>query len=448
MLKKLMLLIFLVEGLLSCHRTVEQQALLTPKHFPSRTKAYKSVNNLPYVAWWQKFHDIKLNGLIEAGLNNNRDIQIALGNLQQAQGELRQIKLSWIPLVQLYGGYSTNPALGSPGAFYGVWPSYVLNLMQLYTQQKQATHHVHYQSAALEGVRLAVIGQVASAYFTLMAQLEQLRLLNQLDLDLKSLIALSQQEITIGLENELVLAQLQSDERLIAAQMKPILHNITFSENALRYLINENPGSVPTRNHFIDLDFTQFKPGSLPASVLNNRPDMKMAEYALKASHAGVLVAFSNFFPALQLDDFLGETRRPKGGFAQTTDAYGTWTIAPSNFGTIKATKGAYNAKSAEFTKTIRRILKEVDNDYSANKRMNEQFTAYLHAEEAYRHKYRLQQGLLLTGLISYKELVQSKLYLDNLALTTNQSKLQLAMSLVVLYQDLAGGYAWQPDCT
>ncbi|HGH3280733.1 TPA: TolC family protein, partial [Legionella pneumophila] len=63
--------------------------------------------------------------------------------------------------------------------------------------------------------------------------------------------------------------------------------------------------------------------------------------------------------------------------------------------------------------------------------------------QEDYQHKYKLQNGLLKTGLMSYKELLESKVYLDNLALSTNQAKLELAMSLVMLYQDLAGGYAY-----
>lgn len=220
---------------------------LHPSKFPSSTKAYKPVNNLPYTAWWQQFHDLELNQLIETGLKNNMDVHIAIGNVQQAQGELQQIKLSWIPTLKLFAGYSTNPALGVPGAFYGAWPYYVLNIMQLYTQQKQATYNLQVYQAAVEGVRLALIGQITSAYFTLSAQMEQLRLLQQLDKDLKSLIALSQQDIKIGLVNEIDLAQLQSDEQIIAAQIKPILHNIVFSENALRFLINEIPGRVKIR---------------------------------------------------------------------------------------------------------------------------------------------------------------------------------------------------------
>ena len=431
-------------SLLSCKKTAEPPLLKVPPKLRSQTKAYKPIAELPCIAWWQQFHDIELNQLIEAGLNNNMDIHVAIGNLQQAQGSLQEVKLSWIPSLQLLAGYSTNPALGIPGAFYGIWPTYALNIMQLYTKQKQATYNVQYYQAAVESMRLAVIGQVASAYFTLMAQQEQLRLLHQLDNDLKKLIKFSQQDIAIGLTNQIDLAQLQSDEKLIAAQIKPVMHNIVASQNALRYLINDNPGPVKTKNNFAAINFGRIKPGSMPASVLNNRPDLKMAESSLKAARTAIWVAYSDYFPAMQLDDFLGEVSSPTSAFEQASDAYVNWVIAPSALGKMAASKGAYHAKIAEFKKTVRQILKEVDNDYSANRRMDQQFQNISRAEKDYRHKYQLQQGLVKTGLMSYKELIQNKIYLDSLALSSNQAKLQLAMSLVLLYQDLAGGYAHQ----
>jgi outer membrane protein TolC len=438
------LTILMLWGLTSCTKKPEYPISTSLKQFPSSTAKYTLLSDLPYLAWWQQFNDPQLNQLIDKSLKNNRDIHVAIGNLQQAQAELKQVKLSWIPSVVLNAGYSTNPALGFPYGFYGATlPYYAVNIMQLYSQQKRADYFVAFNQAALAGIRLAVIGQVSASYFTLIAQIEQLRLLNQLDKDLNSLIHLSEGDIKIGLENQIDLAQLQSDERLVAAQMKPIMHHIVLSQNALRYLINQNPGWIPHKNNFAQIDFTQFKPGSIPMNVLNNRPDMKMAAYALKAAKMDINIAYSSFFPAVQLDDYIWDVHLPQKIFFQAQDAYGSWSFSPNTFGKIDSKKGAYNAKRAEFVKTIKRILKEVDTDYSKNKQMNAQFLMYARAEKDYHRKYTLQEGLLNVGLISYKELVQSKIYLDNLALSTNQAKLELAMSLVLLYQDLAGGYAY-----
>jgi outer membrane protein TolC len=50
---------------------------------------------------------------------------------------------------------------------------------------------------------------------------------------------------------------------------------------------------------------------------------------------------------------------------------------------------------------------------------------------------------------MSYTQLLTSKIQLDNLAITVNQAKLQQAMTVVNLYQDLAGGYKYQnPEST
>lgn len=412
-----------------------------PDSFPSKPHNYQETTNLPFVVWWEQFQDPTLNRLIQCGLQNNMDIHIAFSNLQKARGELQQVKLSWVPMMTLYGGYSTNPALGVPGGFYGIWPYYAINVANLITKQKAAKWTVEYQQAALESARLTLIGQIAAAYFTLIAQKEQLRLLKRLDGAWKELIALSRKDVQIGLENEIDVAEMEVNERLIAAQMKPIEHNILLSENALRFLLNQNPGKVPSSSQFASVDFSRIKPGALPATVLKNRPDLKMAEYSVRRANAMLWNAYSDFFPTLQLDDFMGEAHLPNSTFAEATDAYIQWPIIPSTLGKITAKKGSYHAEAMHYVKTVRRILQDVDNDFSANRRFNELYAMSFAAESEYRRKYNLQRGLLKTGLISYKVLLESKVNLDALALATNLAKLQLAMSLVMLYQDLAGGY-------
>lgn len=443
MITRLFCLFLSTLGLSACNLGGQQSLppLAVPKQFPAVTSEYKSIRNLPYYHWWLQFNDSELNRLVELGLKNNPDVHIALANLQQARDELLKVRLSWIPTLEILGGYSTNPALGVPGAFYGVWPNYALNIANLMTRKKQAQYSVDYQRAAINATRLVLIGQIASAYFTYLAEQEQLHLLKQLNSDLKELVALSRKDMEIGLKNEIDVAQLVVAQKLTLAQMPKIKHNITISQNALRFLLNQNPGAVPSKNNFSHIDFSQFKPSSLPVHVLCNRPDLKMAEYALKRSHADIAVSLSDFFPNIQLGDFNGEAHLPDSQFAQATDAYLNASIKPAAFANVKVKKAAYRAQMVRYIKTARQALKEVDNDLSANKRAEQTYRTSLRAENAYRHKYQLQQGLLKTGLISYKTLLDSKLELDNLALTTNQTKLKLALSLVLLYQDLAGGY-------
>ena len=41
--------------------------------------------NLAEMAWWKKFNDPQLNQLIESALQNNNNLQMAMGNIMQAQ---------------------------------------------------------------------------------------------------------------------------------------------------------------------------------------------------------------------------------------------------------------------------------------------------------------------------------------------------------------------------
>lgn len=426
----------------------------SPKQFDQAQLNYQSLESLPYLAWWQQFNDPKLNALIESGLKNNLDLEVALANLEQAQGQLRQVQLSWIPFINLYAGFSTNPAFGDIGTFYGAWPQYTINIAQVIKQQERANYNLEMNKAMVDGVRLTVIGQVSAGYFTLIAQQEQLLLLNKLNDDMNELIKILKQEVSIGLKDNVDLTGLMSQQQLIQAQISIATHNIVLSQNSLHYLLNQNPGSIKNTNNFAKLDFDKFKPGALPSTVLQNRPDLRMAEYAVKSAHAGVAVAYGSLFPSLQLDSFFGAGTG--GGivgnptnYVPMQDAYMNWGINPSTFGEIEAQKGAYQAQVYRYIQTVRKILKDVDNDFSANRQYSNNYQSTQQSWKDLAEKYKLQQGLYQTGIMSYTQLLNAKIQLDNLALTVNQAKLQQAITVVNLYQDLAGGYKYQkPEST
>jgi len=363
-----------------------------------------------------------------------------LANLESARGELRRVKLSWLPALLLLAGYSTYPGFGVPGALVGAWPTYMLNLMQQFKLQQQAIFNVDYYAAMVNGVRLTIIGQTASAYFTMIAQQEQLTLLKKLEKNIKGVVKLYQDDIGIGLKNDIDIKPWLIEMHLISAQISTAEHNIVVSKNALHYLIDENPGSLESVQHFSSINFKQFKPSSLPTAVLRNRPDVIMAAYSLKKARAGIDLAVAEFFPVLKLSQFMGQVTQPRSEFAQFTDAYFTANLDPSTFGKISVRKGEYRAELFKYVKTIRKVLNDVDNDFSANEHYSAAYDATLAAENDSRANYGLKQGLLDIGLISDEELLVNRIALNRLELFRNQAQLQLAISLVRLYEDLAGG--------
>jgi multidrug efflux system outer membrane protein len=271
-----------------------------PHQFSSISKEYKMVKNLPCDAWWQALNDNYLNQLINEGLQKNLDLHIAINNLERAQGQLQQVKLSWLPTIRGFLGYSTNPALGIPGAFVGAGPIYAMNIAQQINQQKQAKYNVKYYHAMMHGARLTVIGQISSSYFTLIAQQEDLYLLTQLDNDIKKLFQLVQKQIHAGLKNQIDLTEILVQKANIAAELSTTKHNIVVSQNALRFLVNANPGKIKNSHNFDKIDFTQFKPGIIPVSVLRNRPDVQMARFAVQRAGEDISMAENEFFSGVK----------------------------------------------------------------------------------------------------------------------------------------------------
>ena len=56
------------------------------------------------IAWWQQFNDPTLNKMIDISLQNNNNIQIAIGNILQASAELEKVHMAWVPTINLGGG--------------------------------------------------------------------------------------------------------------------------------------------------------------------------------------------------------------------------------------------------------------------------------------------------------------------------------------------------------
>jgi outer membrane protein TolC len=194
-----------------------------PKNWHSTNKnTATTAPNLPYLAWWQKFHDPVLNHLIESGLIYNSSIQTARVNLEAAQSQLNTIKLNWIPFVSLFGGYINGynqvPA-GNLGSFIAIMPQYTINFFNTYAQQQQMEHQVKVSEAEMLNVKLAVISQITVSYFAYLAQLQTKQQLQELNNKSLELITITTNLNQRGLATAINLSTLKSQQKLIMGKL-------------------------------------------------------------------------------------------------------------------------------------------------------------------------------------------------------------------------------------
>ena len=411
-----------------------------------------ALNRLPYQAWWQDFRDPQLNKLIDKALLYNNDITIAKQSIHVAQAELQTIRLNWLPGVEALAGFSKNPALGNPGLFYGIVPSYYLNFFTLYFQQKTAEFTLKRSKAYSLGVRLTVLGQVVGSYFSLLAWQHQLELLNQIETDANELLTSVAVAKTQGLANELQLLTIRSQLQEVRGLQKQVQNNMVASGNSLHYLINEPPGEFELHRSFISLPSKAVPLSKINTQVIIHRPDVMVAWSSFQAACSGVTVSETQLLPSVTLDyfsgraSFHGRLKTPKR-YASYTDVYATLNLSPTLFGIILTSKAIFKKSLAEYNNVIQNSLRLIANSIDANQNFMAKYREDQQALDSLIKRYQLQQKLYHKGLISHNDLLYGRIEIKQQDFKLTISKLEQLLSVVTLYQELAGGilYSQRP---
>lgn len=433
--------------------TYKKPQINTPEDWKSKDALARTTElNLPAMPWWEKFHDKELNQLINTAVENNNDIQVAAGNLTDSQGQLLQIQYSIIPSANaLFLGYAnTKLYIFEPGYTSGVLPSYALNLFQYIRASEKAKAEVIASIATRDTVKLSVISQTAAGYFSYVGQTYLMHQQQQLVTDLKNLLALAKKQYQDGLISLYTLQQYEQDYEKANAELPIVTNNVVLSRNALRLLLNENPGDIGIGSRFMAIRSNGIIPSNVPSEVLKNRPDVRGAEHKLMAATAKVGMVTSTFFPTISLVGVAGAGSQQLANlFAGNQNYWNNLTLfgmpllAPEYPGQIKSARGLRYAAYRDYIQVVRAAFKSVDDDLSAHQQYYSSFVAQGKNFSSSQEAYTLAKDSYRQGLYSYPTLLVNKINMDNAAIDLTKSKIAQLTTIVRLYQDLGAGYAY-----
>lgn len=349
--------------------------------------------------------------------------------------------------------------ISNTGAFFAVLPAYTLNVFTNYTLQKQAQYNLEAMENAELAVRLAVIGQVVSAYFADLAQNQLVEQFTALNKDLTELISIFKALDKQGLTNDISINEIQSKQLLVEGQLLLAQNNRIATQNALRYLLNQPPGKVISSNKFAKINPYQIIPGNLPVSVIAARPDILKAEAELKAANEGISVASSSILPSVNLNYFyatgsgsqtFNNSAGSVGNNSSNTQsyyaAYANWNIVPSTFGQIDTNSAIFKASLANYKNVVNNALHEVDNSLAANNGYNQKFDSNQKAYASIKSKVTTKEAMYRRGISTYGMVLEAEIEQTVMAIDLTQLKLQQLISAVNLYQNLGGGYKYATD--
>jgi outer membrane protein TolC len=116
----------------------------------------------------------------------------------------------------------------------------------------------------------------------------------------------------------------------------------------------------------------------------------------------------------------------------------------PEFNGQYKSAKGLLYAAYRNYIQTVRIAFKSVDNDLSAHQKYYDSLVAQTKNFSSSKTAFNLAEISYKKGLYSYPTLLVNKITMDKAAIDLTKSKLAQLFTIVQLYQDLGGGYAYK----
>ncbi len=414
--------------------------------------------------WWTLFQSPNLNALISAALRANPDVGAAQAALRQAHELYKAQVGSYLPTVQ--GGVSATRSkyptstLTSPTTA----PSPVYSL---YTAQLQLSYAPDVFGGTRRAVELTKAQaeqsrfQLEATYLTLTSNvvitaIQEASLRGQIDATLRlteighQLTGTMQQQRALGSASDLdVLAQ-QAAEAQTEATLPPLQKQLGQNRDALTALLGRLPAQEPEQTfRFEEITLPAELPVSIPAKLIEQRPDVRQAEEALHAASAADGVALANMLPQFSITGDLGSSAlKLKQLFTPYT---GFWDLGANlsqvlfQGGTLvhrhRAADAALDEAGAQYRAAVILACQNVADTLRALQADADAAQASATAERAAQTTFDLARQQRELGTISTIAMLNAEQNLLQARLAVVQAQANRYADTAALFQALGGGW-------
>ncbi|HMG85527.1 MAG TPA: efflux transporter outer membrane subunit [Terracidiphilus sp.] len=410
--------------------------------------------------WAAVYHEPELQELIRKALANNYDVRIAARRILEQQAQVGITRSQQFPTATVGGtaiGATLPSSLGtqipSPlvNGSINVSAAWTPDFWGLYRRQTEAARaQLLSQVWAQRAVQLTLVQQVATAYLQIRALDAQLEITRETIKVRQDSVALTK---TLESGGSVPLSDVRQAEQLLYAatsEVPQLEEQIQQQENAIAFLLGENPGPIAHTDPTALAPPPQDLPTGLPSRLLERRPDIQQAEATLIAANAQIGVARAQFFPNLSISgsggvggDSLSSIFDPAG-----KTIYGIGTLTQPLFeggklrGQLQLSQQTKEEMVLSYQKAISGAFRDVSNALIALNKQRDYREQQEKLVEAAKDATRLARIRYQGGSTGYLEVLttDSNLYAAQLTLVSAQQG--EALALVQLYSALGGG--WQ----
>lgn len=267
-----------------------------------------NMGNLP---WKEVFRDAKLQALIEEGLNNNVDVQAAALRVKEAKVMLTSAKLSYLPSINIAPqGTATSMDDGNYVKAYTLpaVASWEFDLFGKILNSKRG-QKVAYQKSqySQQAVRSSIICGIANIYYSLLMLDRQVAITTETSDIYKENVRVMEAMKTAGMTTEAGVAQMRAASNQVDASLIDLKRQVRETENSLAILLGRAPQTIE-RTTLDEQVMPEKLVAGVPLQLLENRPDVKMAEMTLAAAYYSTNQARAAFYPGLTITGTAGWT--------------------------------------------------------------------------------------------------------------------------------------------
>ncbi len=408
------------------------------------------------VAWQDFFADASLHQLIQTALTNNRDLRVAVLNIEQAGAQLGLKRADQWPTVNaaVTGSRTPNGSGGIANAYSAglLVTAYELDFFgRVASLKEQALAQFLATTEGSHTAQISLISAVAQTWLGLLADEELLALSRETVSTREGSLKLVQLRFDYGASSELDLRQAQSLLESARATLAQQQRQRALDENALVLLLGQ-PLPTDVRTRLPSERLTQVRlpelPAGLPSDLLTRRPDIRQAEQQLVAANANIGAARAAFFPRISLTAGAGTASSELSALFKD----GSWgfTLAPQlllplfdasrNQAQLASAKVAFDIAVAQYEKSIQSAFREVADALAGRDTLAQQLQAQQAQNEAETGRLRLTDLRYQNGAASQLDWfdAQRSLFASQQALV--QVRLAYLQNQVALYKTLGGG--------
>ena len=422
--------------------------------------------SIAQMSWREFFTDPLLQQLIEQVLANNTDLNSARIAVEKSQASLKAAKLAYLPALSLAPQGTLSSFDGSAATKTYNLPlqlSWDIDVFGSITNKKRAAKAVLLQAQVQqEAVRSNLVSVTAQQYFMLQVLDRQLEILMQTDSLWNKSLETEQALWENGKAYSTAVNQMEASYLNVKTQIVDTRRAIRSVENAICKLLAATPQHIQRQKwgssvlHHAEatgddeqrMFDTKYLNIGIPAMMLEQRPDIRMANHAMEEAFYNTAEARSAFYPSITLSGSAGWTNSA-GGFVVDPGKLLLSAIAQLTQPIFARGQLTARKKIAQLTEEDLQ-KKYVQTVINAGNQVNEALADCMAAREKHTYFHRQVQVLneaytgtherMDNGKASYLEVLTAQESLLNAQLSEAMNMYDAAEAIIALYIALGGG--------